>query len=53
MAWTGYYPNICLEGQRKTQEPTVKIVGVQAEIRTKHFSNSTCVEHYLYISSLG
>jgi hypothetical protein len=30
MVWSGYYPVICLEGQRTTTENLVRIAGVLA-----------------------
>jgi hypothetical protein len=41
-----YYPVICLEGLRKT---SIRISVVPAEIRTKHFPN-TSIERYHYIT---
>jgi hypothetical protein len=45
MAYSRYYPSICLEGLRETTKTSVRIPGVPAEIQIKPLPNAS-LEHY-------
>jgi hypothetical protein len=38
VAYSRYYPGICLEGLRKTTKTSVRIAGVPSEVQTKSLS---------------
>jgi hypothetical protein len=41
VAWSRFYPRMCLEGLRNIIENCVRIAGAATEIRTEHHLNSS------------
>jgi hypothetical protein len=52
MAKSRYYPDIFLEGTRKSTKTSVRIAGVPADIRTANLENKS-VDLYRYANPLS
>jgi hypothetical protein len=52
MAYSRYYPGICLEGLKKTAKNFNRLADAPAEVRTKHLRN-TRLKSYRHANPLG
>jgi hypothetical protein len=58
MAWSGLYPNVRLEGLRKTTKNFIEDDDVRVEFRTEHLPNRSleryrCITSYMFSSHYG